>query len=246
MGFGRVVYNALRAWIKAINQANKPHIGPPQVGHPQKHLSSGQRKIAEGLSSDYSHLGLLLDDIRAIIAAHPNLSEAQLQKLLDRYLDVINKNPNLVTKYGTLAVFEEFIALSAYDPAHGGNYTNRKPSVERELDKGMEEAVAELGAMEMGLVLWPMAPSTNTDYEGTDLHGQAWDVKAPRSTTPEGKPIFNAAKEADKMRKDFDNNEKVIIDDRNITPEERKELYEQLKTDGNDGRVVWWPIDPKP
>lgn len=108
----------------------------------------------------------------------------------------------------------------------------------------MEEAVAELGAMEMGLVDWPITASTSTDYEGTDPHEQAWDVKAPRSTTPEGKPSFNAAKEVIKMKKDFDNNEKIIIDDRKITPEERKELYKQLKAYGNDSRVVWWPFTP--
>ncbi len=47
------------------------------------------------------------------------------------------------------------------------------------------------------------------------------------------------------MQKDFDNNEKIIIDDRNITSEERQELYERLKADGDDGRVIWWPFAPK-
>jgi hypothetical protein len=200
--------------------------------------------MAKGLFNDYSHLGLSLKNIRALLAANPNLSETQLRRLLDRYSDVINNNPNLVRKYGALAVFQEFIALSAYDPAHGGNYAVRKPSVERQLRKGMEEAVAQLGVMETGKVPWPITPSTNTDYEGTDPTGQTWDVKAPRSTNPKGKVIFDTAKEVNKMKKDFDNNEKIIIDDRNITPEERKELYEQLKAHGNGSRVVWWPFTP--
>lgn len=200
--------------------------------------------MAKWFFNEYSHIGLSFDDMYTILAIHPHLSEAQLRKLLDHYSDVINTNPNLVKAHGALAVFEEFISLSAYDPAHGGNYANRKPSIERELDKGIEESVAELGAMETGLVDWPITASTSTDYEGTDPHGQAWDVKAPRSTTPEGKPIFNATKEVIKMKKDFDNNENIIIDDRKITPEERKELYKQLKAYGKDSRVVWWPFNP--
>jgi hypothetical protein len=200
--------------------------------------------MAKGLFNDYSHLGLSLENIRALLAANPNLSETQLRRLLDRYSDVINNNPNLVRKYGALAVFQEFIALSAYDPAHGGNYALRKPSVESDLDKGMEEAVAELGVMEMGKVPWPITPSTDTKYEGTDPNGQKWDVKAPRLTNPKGKYIFNVAKEVSKMQKDFDNSENIIIDDRNISPKERQELYEQLKAHGNDSRVVWWPFTP--
>ena len=199
--------------------------------------------MADRLYNDYSYLGLSLDDIRAIIAENPNLNETQLRKLLNRYSDVIDNNPNLVEKYGVLTVFQEFIALAAYDSAHGGNYAIRKPSVERELDKGMEEAVAELGVMEVGKVLWPIAPSTDTKYEGIDPNGQIWDVKSPRSATPNGK-VFNADKAVKKMQRDFDEGENIILDDRYITLKEIQELYKRLRANGQDGRVVWWPTDP--
>lgn len=245
MGFGRVVYKALQAWIKTRKRASKAHTVPPHMAHPQKYLSPEQEKMATQLSHDYGHLGLSLDDVRACMVVHPNLSEVQLRTLFDRYSEVIDWNPNLVKKYGALAVFDEFIALSAYDPAHGGNYTNRKPSVERQVKKGMEEAVAQLGTMEMGKVPWPLTPSTENDYEGTDPNGQAWDVKAPRSATPDGQ-VFDAKDVVDGMQKDFDLGENIILDDRNITLKEIQELYEQLKAKGQSGRVVWWPIDPKP
>ena len=199
--------------------------------------------LADKLYSDYSYLGLTLDDIRDIIAENPNLSEAQLWTLLDCYVDVIKNNPNLVKQYGEIAVFKEFISLSAYDPAHGGKYTKRKPSSERDLEKGIEEAVAELGAMETGKVPWPITPSTDTKYEGTDLNGQRWDVKSPRSATPDGK-VFNAGDILEGMQKDFDNNENIILDDRNITPKEIQQLYELLKARGLNSRVIWWPTDP--
>jgi hypothetical protein len=201
--------------------------------------------VADRLYNDYGHLGLSLDDICAIVTAHPNLSEIQLRKLLDCYSDVMKGNPNLVKKYGAVTVFQEFIALAAYDSAHGGNYATRKPSVEKKLGKGMEEAVAELGATEMGKVLWPLIPSTNPNYEAIDPNGQTWDVKSPRSATPNG-TLFNAYAVAKGMQKDFGNGEKIILDDRNITPKEIQELYKQLKASGESGRVIWWPTDPTP
>src|SRR5579859_7783337 len=157
--------------------------------------------MADRLYNDYGYLGLSLDDICDIIAAHPNLSEIQLRMLLDRYSDVMKNNPNLVTKYGAVAVFQEFIALAMYDSAHGGNYTTRKPSVARDLDKGMEEAVVELGVMEVGKVSWPITPSTDPKYEGTDPNGQRWDVKSPKSATPDSK-VFDADIEVENMQKD--------------------------------------------
>jgi len=199
--------------------------------------------LVNKLYNDYRHLGLSLDDLHVIIAANPYLSEAQLRKLLDRYTEVIKNNSSLVKQYGKVAVFKEFISLSAYDPAHGGNYTKRKPSVERDLDKGIEEAVAELGAMETRKVPWPIIPSTSTRYEGTDPNGQRWDVKSPRSVTPDGN-VFNAVDLLEGMQKDFDNSENIILDDRNITLKEIQQLYELLKAHGLDSRVIWWPIDP--
>jgi hypothetical protein len=201
--------------------------------------------MAKWFFNDYCHLGLSFEDIYTILAIHPYLSEAQWRKLLDRYVDVINNNPNLVKAHGALVVFEEFISLSAYDPAHGGNYEVRKPSVERQLRKGMEEATAQLGAMEMGKVPWPITPSTNTDYEGTDPTGQTWDVKSPLSVAPNGK-VFSADDVLGKIQKDFSWGENIILDNRKITPKEIQELYERVKAKGQDGRVVWWPTDPNP
>jgi hypothetical protein len=204
-----------------------------------------EEKGANQLYNDYSHLSLSLGDIRDIIAVHPNLGEARLRKLLDRYSDVVGDSPNLIKKYGTLAIFQEFIVLAAYDSAHGGNYAIRKPSVERQLNKGMEEAVVALGAMEMGKVPWPLMPSTNPHYEAVDPNGQTWDVKSPLSVTPNG-TLFNIDEVVKGMQKDFGKGEKVILDDRNITLKEIQKLYRRLKANGEDGRVIWWPTDPTP
>jgi hypothetical protein len=201
--------------------------------------------MVERLYNDYSYLGLSVDDIYVIIAIHPNLSETQLRTLLDRYLDVVSENPNLVGQYGALAVFEEFIALSAYDPAHGGDYAIRKPCKARDLRKGIEEAIAELGVMEVGRVPWPMTPSTNPKYEGTDPSGQKWDVKSPQSVTLDGK-VFDVEEVLTGMQKDFNLGENIILDDRSITIKEIRELYRRLKASGQGGRVVWWPTDPNP
>jgi hypothetical protein len=213
----------------------------------QDHGPQSEKELTEGhinkLYNDYSYLGISLDDVHHIIAANPYLNEGRLRRLLDRYVDVVKNSPDLVRQYGEMAVFKAFISLSAYDPAHGGNYTERKPGVERDLGKGMEEAVAELGAMETGKIPWPITPSTSTDYEGTDPTGQTWDVKSPLSVTPNGRP-FNADDMVEKMQKDFSKGENIILDTRNLTPKEIQQLYERLKARRQDGRVVWWPGDP--
>ena len=105
--------------------------------------------------------------------------------------------------------------------------------------------MAQLGVMELGKVLWPITPSTNPKYEGTDPNGQTWDVKGPLSVKPNG-DLFDADSEVENMQKDFNLGENIILDDRNMTPNEMQELYERLKAKGQDGRVVWWPTDPIP
>jgi hypothetical protein len=75
---------------------------------------------------------------------------------VSKYLDVMKQNPNLVKQHGALAVFQVFVVLAAYDPAHGGNYATRTPVKERknspspttQLEKGIDEAEAELGVAE--------------------------------------------------------------------------------------------------
>ena len=38
----------------------------------------------------------------------------------------------------------------------------------------------------------------------------------------------------------------TIIDNRNITPAETDELYELLKSNGQDSKAIWWPNNPTP
>jgi len=207
-------------------------------------LSPTQEDLAKRLHNDYGSSGLSLDDIRAIIAANPNLSEKQLRELLDQYGKVIKANPNLVSTYGALAVFEEFIALAAYDAAHGGDYANKQPVQNMpNLAAGIEEAEAGMGAMEAGLVPWPLTPSQQARYDVSDPTGTQWDVKSYRSVNTDGHP-YNAADTAQKLQKDFNKGEKIIFDDRQLTQKEIDDTYEELKKRNQENDVVWWPIQP--
>jgi hypothetical protein len=210
---------------------------------PRNSLTEEQENLAKKLHADYSHLGLSLDDIRAIIAQNPHLTEAQLRELLNKYGSVVQNYPKLVDAHGALAVFQAFIALAVYDPAHGGNYSTRKPAVLPDFDLGTTEAEAELGAMEEGLAPWPFTPSLDPRYEGIDANGQAWDVKSFRSIDTNGTP-FSTKAALKKIQKDVDNNEKVILDDRQLTQKEIDALLETLKKAKLDKEVVWWPTTP--
>ena len=245
--------NTLAAVIGGYNSQQKntrfnppPNLKPtpaPTPG-PTNRLSLDQEKLAERLYNDYKGTGLTLDDIRDIIEKNPNLTEAQLRALLNEYTKVISANPNLVKEYGALAVFEEFIALAAYDPAAGGNYALKKPiSVRKDIQDGISEAEAEMGAMEQDKVPWPLKPSQNTSYDAESPDGTKWDTKSLHSVDSTGKP-YNATDTVSKLQKDFSNGEKVILDDRDATQKEIDDTYDELRKTNQENDVFWWPNDP--
>lgn len=221
-------------------QATPTPVIPPVQG-PQNSLTPAQEGLAKRLYTDYGHLGLSLDDIRAIIEDNPNLTEVQLRQLLAQYTNVIKANPNLVSKYGALAVFKVFIVLSSYDPAHGGNYATRIPIADRNLSKRVEEAETLLGAAEEGKIPWPLTPSTDHRYEATDGNGQKWDVKAWRSGM---RPPFNANDALDAIKKEVSQGENVLINDKSLSSIDQRNLNQTIKNAGLEGNVLWWPDQP--
>jgi hypothetical protein len=112
--FGWAIYEAVQAWNGAMSRASsKPYPSPPRIGTvppPQGSLTPKQEGIARRLHADYGHLGLSLDDIRAIIAANPHLSEAQLRRLLDQFGALVARHPELIGAGGAVAAFQRFIA----------------------------------------------------------------------------------------------------------------------------------------
>ncbi len=210
----------------------------PPVQGPQNSLTPTQEDLAKRLYADYGSLGLSLDDIRAIIEDNPNLTEVQLRQLLAQYANVIKANPNLVNKYGALAVFKMFVALSSYDPAHGGNYATRTPVADRNLSKRVEEAGTLLGALEEGKIPWPLTPSTDSRYEASDGNGQKWDVKAWRSGM---RPPFNVNDALDTIKKEASQGENVLINDTFLSGADHQSLNQAIKDAGLEGNVLWWP-----
>jgi hypothetical protein len=221
-----------------------PRPSPTPIPQPQNNLTPEQEQLAEKLYNDYKDSGLSLDDIRHLIAQNPNLTEAQLRELLNQYAKVIAANPNLIKKYGALAVFESFVALAAYDAAHGGNYALRQPVKNMpNLQPGIEEAMAEMGVMEDGQIPWPLTPSLDPVYDVIDSTGEHWDEKSYRSVDINGNS-YDPAQTAQKLEKDIDKGEKIIFNDSRLTQKEINKTYEELKKNGTDTKVIWWPIQP--
>jgi DNA-binding transcriptional MerR regulator len=249
--FGLAIYHAVKAWQHTMDQAGGkpqprlPYLGSPGHG-PQNSLSATQEDVAQRLYKEFSHLGLSLDDIRKIIEENPGLTEDQLRELLSQYGKVIAANPNLVKQYGVLAVFQQFIALAAYDAAHGGNYSLRQPVVNMpNLQAGIEEAMAEMGVMEGGQVEWPLTPSsTDPSYDVADPSGQKWDEKSYRSIDSNGNTYDPQKTVQDLRRKDIRKGEKIIFDDSKLTQQEIDDTEQELKNNGLDKDVIWWPTKP--
>ncbi len=247
VGFGWAIFEATQALLSKLNQINsqpQSQLPPHQTTQAQNSLSPEQERFAEKLHNDYQSLGLSLDDIRKIIEDNPNLTEAQLRELLTQYANVIKANPKTVNTYGALAVFEEFIALADYDAAHGGNYALKKPVQNMpNLIPGIDEATAEMGAMEEGRIPWPLTPSPIPRYDAKDPSGVEWDEKSYRSIDINGKP-YDAKDTVQKLQKDFGEGEKIIFDDSQLTQQQIDDTYKELKQRGQENDVVWWPTQP--
>ncbi len=205
-------------------------------------LSPEQEQLAEQLANEY---GIPIEDVVDIMVKNPNLTPEQLRALLAEYTNVINANPGLVKKYGALAVFEEFIALAAYDPAAGGDYTKRKPiSVKKDIQDGISEAMIEMGAMEQNKLPWPLKPSSSPGYDAEGPDGLKVDTKELHSVSLSGQP-YNAADFVQRLQqKDFSKGEKVLLDDRDVTQQEIDDTYDELKKIHKENNVFWWPNDP--
>jgi len=248
---GAALFGAWWLWQNSMNDiASKPRPKLPRTPTapvpPQAfHLTPQQEEMAKRLHADFGRTGLSLDDIREIIAENPNLTEAQLRALLAQYAKVVAANPNLVKQHGALAVFLLFIAVASYDAAKNGKYSTdpqQRVPVKGSLATGIEEAEAVLGALESGQLTWPVRPSGHPGSEVVDSKGQEWDVKAWRSPLPS-----DITKLLEKVRlRDIAPGEKIILDDRWLSDDDIKRLYQEIQKKGLGNKFIWWPKQPTP
>ncbi|QHW29705.1 PrsW family intramembrane metalloprotease [Paenibacillus rhizovicinus] len=116
----------------------------------------------------------------------------------------------------------------ATDPAIGNRITP-KTIAEREVGLGLESR----GEVQ-GLV---RDPSGRAEF--IDASGQKWDVKAFHSKyAPKG---YNLSDAMTNIRKSISNNENVMLDTRNLSPEHLSELKDELVRTGLINQVKLWP-----
>ena len=118
----------------------------------------------------------------------------------------------------------------ATDPAIGNKVTN-KTIAEREVGIGLEK----LGEVN-GLV---RDPSGRAEF--IDSKGQKWDVKAFNSNFPPEKGGYTLEKSMNVIRDSLSNDEKVMLDTRNLKPEHLKELKIKVIEEGLNDKVKFWP-----
>ena len=77
--------------------------------------------------------------------------------------------------------------------------------------------------------------------EFIDGNGQAWDVKSFNSNYKPNKGGFRLDKAMHTINKSLSENENVIIDTSNMSPEHIIELTTEIKNQGLENNILFWP-----
>jgi hypothetical protein len=120
----------------------------------------------------------------------------------------------------------------APDPAHNGKIT---PGSRREAEVGV--ALEERGDLP-----GPIKRDPSGFSEFIDANGQQWDVKAFNSKWPPKKGGFDLTKSMKKIDGEISNNENVILDTKDLSPQHLAQLKAAVAARRDlDGKILWYP-----
>jgi hypothetical protein len=126
----------------------------------------------------------------------------------------------------------ERIEELAPDPAHNGKIT---PGSRREAEVGV--ALEERGDLP-----GPIKRDPSGFSEFIDANGQQWDVKGFNSKWPPRKGGFEVNKSMKKIDGEIANNENVILDTKDLSPEHLAQLKAAVAARRDlDGKILWYP-----
>ena len=77
--------------------------------------------------------------------------------------------------------------------------------------------------------------------EFIDGNGQAWDIKSFNSNYKPNKGGFRLDKAMNTIKKSLDENENVIVDTSNMSPDHIVELTTEIKNQGLENNILFWP-----
>ena len=120
------------------------------------------------------------------------------------------------------------------DPAHSGS---TRPI---DIEKGQHEARVGLELEERG-DLKNITRDATGKAEFIDGNGQAWDVKSFNSNYKPNKGGFRLDKAMNTIKKSLSENENVIVDTSNMSPEHIIELTTEIKNQGLENNILFWP-----
>ena len=120
------------------------------------------------------------------------------------------------------------------DPAHSGS---TRPI---DIEKGQHEARVGLELEERGS-LSNITRDATGKAEFIDGNGQAWDVKSFNSNYKPNKGGFRLDKAMNTIKKSLFENENVIVDTSNMSPEHIIELITEIKNQGLQNNILFWP-----
>ena len=129
---------------------------------------------------------------------------------------------------------EEELKALAEDPAHRGS----KRIID--IEKGQHEARIGLELEERG-ALKNIRRDPTGKAEFIDGNGQAWDIKSFNSNYKPNKGGFRLDKAMNTIKKSLDENENVIVDTSNMSPDHIVELTTEIKNQGLENNILFWP-----
>ena len=78
--------------------------------------------------------------------------------------------------------------------------------------KSIREAEVGIRAEQDGLLDGPLRTDPSGNAEFIDANGDLWDIKAFRSTTPDGRPIFDLERTLNAIQGEFLVGENILLD----------------------------------
>lgn len=129
---------------------------------------------------------------------------------------------------------EQELKALAKDPAHSGS---TRPI---DIEKGEHEARVGLELEERGS-LSNIIRDVTGKAEFIDGNGQAWDIKSFNSNYKPNKGGFRLDKAMNTIKKSLFESENVIIDTSNMSSEHITELITEIKNQGLESNILFWP-----
>ena len=185
--------------------------------------------LAAGITVSIAGNKMLFKNEQGITIGEKALSDEQMKTVGETI-----ENGNYSNGKYTGGRTEQELKALAEDPAHSGSTRTI------DIEKGQHEARIGLELEERGF-LKNITRDPTGKAEFIDGNGQAWDIKSFNSNYKPNKGGFRLDKAMNTIKKSLAENENVIVDTSNMSPEHIIELTTEIRNQGLENNILFWP-----